>query len=85
MAARFGASMPLVYKWFQYGAPISEPFVLNIRGGDLYIMSEKATGNDWKKRNIPTLRHAAGCSDYIGRGSTESATSTSARLSESSQ
>ena len=31
----------------------------------MYIMSEKATGQDWKKNLIiPTLRHAAGCSKY---------------------
>ena len=27
-------------------------------------MSEKATGQDWKKRNIYTLRHAAGADEY---------------------
>ena len=26
----------------------------------MYIMSEKTTGYDWKKRNIKTLRLAAG-------------------------
>jgi hypothetical protein len=28
--------------------------------GDLYIMSEKAVGTDWMKKNIMTLRHSAG-------------------------
>ena len=28
-------------------------------------MSEKATGNDWKTKVIPTLRHAAGCKKFI--------------------
>lgn len=28
--------------------------------GDLYVMSSKAVGFDWKKRSIYTLRHAAG-------------------------
>ena len=28
-------------------------------------MSEKATGNDWKKSSILTLRHAAGCQKYL--------------------
>lgn len=31
----------------------------------MYIMSEKATGYDWKKRSIYTLRHAAGCKKYL--------------------
>ena len=30
----------------------------------MYFMSEKATGNDWKKSSIVTLRHAAGSSIY---------------------
>ena len=28
-------------------------------------MSDKAVGYDWKTRSIPTLRHAAGCKEYI--------------------
>ena len=32
---------------------------------DMYIMNFKATGNDWKRRNIYTLRHATGCEKYI--------------------
>jgi len=27
----------------------------------MYVMSEKAAGQDWKRRNIYTLRHAMGC------------------------
>ena len=27
-------------------------------------MSQKTTGNDWKKRLIPTLRHATGCEKF---------------------
>ena len=26
----------------------------------MYFMSEKAVGNDWKRRNVYTLRHGAG-------------------------
>jgi len=28
-------------------------------------MDEKTCGFDYKKRKIPTLRHAAGCEKYI--------------------
>lgn len=31
-----------------------------LQPGDMYIMSEKATGFDWKNRKIQTYRHAAG-------------------------
>ncbi len=27
-------------------------------------MSEKTVGTDWKRKNIYTLRHAAGCAKY---------------------
>jgi len=37
----------------------------DLNHGDLYIMSEKTTGFDWKKRTLITLRHAAGCEKYI--------------------
>ena len=42
-----------------------ERMIFQINGGDMYIMSEKAVGNDWKRRSIPTLRHAAGGMKYL--------------------
>lgn len=39
--------------------------------GDLYIMSKKAVGTDWKKKIIPTLRHTAGNSKYTTLPSNE--------------
>jgi hypothetical protein len=33
---------------------------IKLNDGDMYIMSEKAVGTDWKKKNICTLRHSAG-------------------------
>jgi hypothetical protein len=66
VAARFGASMKLVYKWFHNSTCISNPTVLELGHGDVYFMSEKATGWDWKKHSQVTLRHAAGCKKYIG-------------------
>jgi len=38
--------------------------IIELRGGDIYIMSEKAVGTDWKKKNVPTLRHSAGSPKY---------------------
>ena len=32
--------------------------------GDVYVMTEKAVGSDWKKSTILTLRHSAGCKKY---------------------
>lgn len=59
-----GESMPLHYQWFKDGKPVGERIVLNLNGGDMYVMSEKAVGNDWKKRTKYTLRHATGCDKY---------------------
>ena len=39
--------------------------MLGIQHGDIYLMSDKAVGYDWKIRSIPTLRHAAGTGDYL--------------------
>ena len=33
--------------------------------GDIYIMSEKAVGSDWRKSSMYTLRHAAGSNKYL--------------------
>ena len=45
--------------WYHKGKRIGERTRVFLENGDMYIMSEKAAGTDWKKRNIPTLRHAA--------------------------
>ena len=33
---------------------------VTLHHGDMYFMSHKAVGNDWLKKSIFTLRHAAG-------------------------
>lgn len=64
IALRLGAAMPLCYQWYQNGQRVGEKITLNMRHGDMYVMSEKAVGTDWKKRSILTLRHAAGAEKY---------------------
>lgn len=61
---RLGKIMPLKYKWFKNYKSIGNVFELNINHGDMYIMSEKATGFDSKNSNIYTLKHSAGCNKY---------------------
>ena len=46
--------------WYNKSQRISERQILELRNGDCYIMSEKSSGFDWKRKNINTLRHAAG-------------------------
>jgi hypothetical protein len=57
---RFGSDFPLYYKWYKNYEPISDAKEIILKSGDLYIMSDKAVGCDWKRKIIPTLRHAAG-------------------------
>ena len=64
VALRLGASMELCYAWFQNSKPISQRKIITLHHGDMYFMSQKATGQDWKKKVIPTLRHAAGCQKF---------------------
>ncbi len=64
IAMRLGATFPLHYQWFHQSKPVGKRFVINVEHGDIYFMSFKATGNDWKKRSKYTLRHAAGAKKY---------------------
>lgn len=59
-----GESTPLHYQWFRDSEPVGSRIVLPLNGGDMYVMSEKAVGTDWKKKKIYTLRHATGCEKY---------------------
>lgn len=64
-AARFGAEkVPLYFQWFQKSKPVGDRIPIPLDDGDMYAMSEKAVGFDWLKKNIPTLRHAAGCDKF---------------------
>jgi len=62
---RLGASMPIVWYWYYYSHAISDEIRINLKHGDMYMMSQKAAGSDWKKKTQITLRHAAGCEAYL--------------------
>jgi hypothetical protein len=64
VGVRLGAAMDMHFRWFKDGQPVGEEICVPLYGGDIYIMSEKAVGTDWKKRSIYTLRHATGCSKF---------------------
>jgi hypothetical protein len=64
IGVRLGASIPLHYQWFQESLPIGERIIVPLHHGDIYLMSEKAVGFDWKRKKIPTLRHATGCRKF---------------------
>ena len=62
VAFRLGESMNLHFNWFQHSSSKGETLKLTLNNGDMYMMSEKAVGHDWKKtkEGIYTLRHSAG-------------------------
>lgn len=55
---------PMAWQWFKNYKPIGKTFNIKLNSGDLYIMSEKAVGNDWKRPSIYSLRHSAGHDKY---------------------
>ena len=61
IAIRLGKSFPMYFHWYHKSKPIGELITLPILNhGDVYIMSEKAVGKDWKSSSKITLRHSAG-------------------------
>lgn len=64
LAIRLGASMPICYRWYHRYGQVGNTISIDLDHGDIYVMSEKATGNDWKCRSKYTLRHATGSSTY---------------------
>jgi hypothetical protein len=66
IAVRLGADFPLYYQWYHQSKTIGPLFETILKNGDMYFMSEKAVGTDWKKSSIYTLRHAAGYKKNVG-------------------
>ena len=60
-----GSNYPMRWQWFKDGMPTGKQIQIALNDGDVYIMSEKAVGADWKLRKPYTLRHAAGAKKYI--------------------
>jgi len=60
IGCRMGQEMPLYYQWYYNGERVGKKYKFVLKHGDMYVMSDKAVGFDWKKRVIPTLRHSAG-------------------------
>lgn len=64
IALRLGASMTLYYQWYMRGEPVGPRLAVPLHDGDMYMMSEKAVGTDWKKKTVYTLRHATGADKF---------------------
>jgi len=66
VAIRIGGGVnPIAYQWFHRSRPVGDQMRFSIDEGSLYIMGAKAVGRDWKKKKVPTLRHAAGHDKFI--------------------
>ena len=61
----YGASRLYQIGWFQKFKLVGKPLQITMGHGDLYILSEKAVGQDWGKSSKLTLRHAAGAKKYM--------------------
>lgn len=57
---RVGSEMNLVYEYYHQAKRIGARYEFILGPGDLYAMSNKATGYDWRSTSKVTLRHAAG-------------------------
>jgi hypothetical protein len=66
IGCRLGESFPLYYQWYYKGNKVGKLYKYSLDHGDIYFMSDKAVGRDWKKSNIYTLRHAAGFEFNVG-------------------
>lgn len=61
VGVRLGAaSLPLRFQWYHRSRAVSEERSITLNHGDIYAMSWKATGHDWKKSSMTTLRHGVG-------------------------
>ena len=60
IALRLGEEIPLAYRWYHKCESVSDTIKFDLEEGDMYFMSHKATGNDWRCSSKVTLRHSAG-------------------------
>lgn len=65
VGCRLGAEMPLHFQWFHRSMPVGKNMKIVLQHGDVYFMSKRAVGYDWKSSSKYTLRHAAGCKKFV--------------------
>jgi hypothetical protein len=59
IGVRLGEEFGLYYQWYHMGKTVGRLFEYKLEHGDVYFMSDKAVGYDWRRRTCYTLRHAA--------------------------
>lgn len=60
-----GATMPLVFTWYYHEVHLSQNMTIELHHGDIYFLSDKATGHDGHRKAIGTLRRAIGSQKFI--------------------
>jgi len=61
---RMGEAMGIHFQWFQKSLAVGENVRIMLEDSDIYVMSQVSVGNNWMKKTIGTLRHAAGCDKF---------------------
>jgi len=67
IAIKLGEDFNIYYQWYHKGVKIGRQICVPLHHGDIYFMSEKAVGTDWKSRSKYTLRRAAAKNVKISR------------------
>jgi len=65
LCVRLGSNFPIYFQWYHKNKEVNEPVKIDVNNGDIYIMSEKAVGTDWKCSSKYTLRHAAALNEKL--------------------
>ena len=58
------AMPPLHFHWFYRSEAVGARHVVELTAGDIYLMSEKSVGTDWRLSSRYTVRHATGASKF---------------------
>ena len=69
VGVRVGETMSFHARWYHQSEIVSPTVKVRLAHGDVYILSEKAVGTDWKSRKAWTLRHAAGSAKFLDEAS----------------
>jgi hypothetical protein len=61
VGVRLGAlSQPLRFQWYHKSKAVTDEYSIKLNHGDMYAMSHKAVGSDWRCSSQFTLRHGVG-------------------------
>ena len=63
--------LPLRFCWHRESFGVGDEHAIELAHGDVYAMSHKATGHDWKRRKVYTLRHGVGRKAIVKRAPVE--------------